>query len=70
MNNAELRIAANLYRYRGDDAEVVQALACKAGLSGFESHRHLQKFESGASASSATRACFERAVDIFDLLGF
>ena len=26
---------------RGDDAEVVQALACRAGLSEFESRRHL-----------------------------
>ena len=26
----------------GGDAEAVEAPACKAGLSGFESHRHLQ----------------------------
>ena len=38
------------------DAKAVEASACKADLSGFESHRHLQKFESGASASSATPA--------------
>ena len=27
--------------FQGGDAEVVEALACKAGLSGFESHRYL-----------------------------
>jgi hypothetical protein len=32
------------YNGFGGDAEAVEAPACKAGLSGFESHRHLHSF--------------------------
>ena len=43
MGQFEYRVRYGFEYKFGGDAEAVEATACKAVLSGFESHRHLQK---------------------------
>ena len=40
----DLGIDSGYRIFRGGDAEAVEALVCKTGLSGFESHRYLHSF--------------------------